>query len=106
MIASLVAQASVCQQCGRPGFDPWVRKIPWRRKWQSTPVLLPGKSHGWRSQVGYSPLGRKESDTTEKLDFHIVLIMDMNLSKLQEIVEDRGAQQSNSQWECKVLDLT
>ena len=35
----------------RPGFDHWVRKIPWRRKWQSTPVFLPGKSHGWRSLV-------------------------------------------------------
>ena len=35
----------------RPGFDPWVRKIPWRRKWQPTPVLLPRKSHGWRSLV-------------------------------------------------------
>ena len=38
-----------------PGFDPWVRKIPWKRKWRSTPVLLPGKFYGWRSLVGYSP---------------------------------------------------
>ena len=58
---------SVCLQCGRPGFDPWVGKICWRRKWQSTPVLLPGKSHGQRSLVGYSPWSRKESDTTERL---------------------------------------
>ena len=43
----------------------WVGKIPWRRKWQSTPGLLPGKSHGQRSLVGYSPWGCKESDTTE-----------------------------------------
>ena len=42
-------------------FDPRVRKIPWRRKWQSTPVFLPGKTHGQRSCVGYSPWGRKES---------------------------------------------
>ena len=42
-------------------------KIPWRRKWQSTPVLLPGKHHGQRSLVGYSPWRRKESDTTERL---------------------------------------
>ena len=49
---------------GRPGFDPWVGKIPWRRKWQPTPVLLPGESHGQRSLVSYSPWGRKESDTT------------------------------------------
>ena len=40
---------------------------PWRRKWQSIPVLLPGKSHGERSLVGYSPWGRKESDKTERL---------------------------------------
>ena len=50
---------SVCLECGRPGFDPWVGKIPWRRKWQPTPVLLPGKSHGQRSLVGYSPWGRR-----------------------------------------------
>ena len=43
-------------------FDPWVGKISWRRKWQSTPILLPGKSHGQRSLVGYSPWGHKESD--------------------------------------------
>ena len=41
----------------------------WRRKWQPTPVVLPGKSHGQRSLVGYSPWGRKESDTTERLHF-------------------------------------
>ena len=60
---------SVCLQCGRPVFNPWVRKVPWRRKWQSTPVLLPGKSLGPKSLVGYSPWEHKESDTTEKLHF-------------------------------------
>ena len=49
---------------GRPGFKPWVKKIPWRRKWQPTAVFLPGKSHGQRSLVGYSPWGCKESDMT------------------------------------------
>ena len=58
---------SICLQCGRTGLDSWVGKIPWRRKWQPTPVLLPGKFHGLRSPVGYSPWGRKESDTTEWL---------------------------------------
>ena len=43
---------------GDPGFNPWVGKIPWRRKWQPTPVLLPGESHGGRSLIGYSPWGR------------------------------------------------
>ena len=44
-----------CLHWGRLRFEPWVRKILWRRKWQPTPVLLPEKSHGWRSPVGYSP---------------------------------------------------
>ena len=51
-------------QCRRLGLDPWVGKIPWRRQWHPTPVLLPGKSHGRRNLVGYSPWGRKESNTT------------------------------------------
>ena len=59
-----------CLQSGRPGFDPWVGKILWRRKWQPTSVLLPGKSHGQRRRVGYSPLGPKDSDMTEQLHFH------------------------------------
>ena len=45
----------------------------WRRWWQPTPVLLPGKSHGWRSLVGCSPWGHEDSDTTERLDFHFSL---------------------------------
>ena len=49
------------------GFHPWVRKVPWRRAWQPTPVFLPGESHGQRSLTGYSPWGHKESDTTERL---------------------------------------
>ena len=55
------SKASACNT-GDPVFNPWVGKIPWRRKWQPTPVLLPGKSHGQRTLVGYSPWGRKESD--------------------------------------------
>ena len=51
----------------RPRFNPLVGKIPWRRKWQPTPVFLPGQFHGQRSLVGYSPWGSKESDMTEKL---------------------------------------
>ena len=50
---------STCQ-CKRCGFDPWVGKIPWWRKWQPTPELLLGKSHGQRSLMGYSPWGCKE----------------------------------------------
>ena len=47
------------------GFDSWVRKIPWRRKWLPTPVFLPGKFHGQWSLGGYSPWGHKESDMTD-----------------------------------------
>ena len=54
-------KASACN-VGDPGLIPWVRKIPWRRKWQPTLVLLPGKSHGWRSPVGYSPWNRRVGD--------------------------------------------
>ena len=64
---------SVCLQCGRPGFDPWVGKILWRRQWQPTPGQLPGKSHGWKSLVGYSPWGsqRVRHDwATSLLIFH------------------------------------
>ena len=53
--------------CRKPSFDPWVRKIPWRRKWQPTPVFLPGESLGQRSVEGYGPWDCKESDTTEQI---------------------------------------
>ena len=48
-------------------FSTWVRKIPWRRKWQPTPIFLLGEFHGQRSLAGNSPWGRKESDMTEQL---------------------------------------
>ena len=64
------SDGKVCLQYGRSGFDPWVGKIPWRRKWQPTPVFLTGKSHGQRRLAGYyCSCGRKESDTTEWLHF-------------------------------------
>ena len=60
----LSGKESACQ-CRRRGFKLWVRKIPWRRAWQPTPVFLPGKSQGQRSLEGYSPRGCKESDVTQ-----------------------------------------
>ena len=48
-----------CRRRKRRGFDPWVRKSPWRRKWQPTPVFLPGKYQGQRNLVGYSPWGSR-----------------------------------------------
>ena len=54
-----------CRRYKRPGLSPWVGEIPWSRKWQPTPVFLPGESHGQRSLVGYTPWGHKELGTTE-----------------------------------------
>ena len=64
--ASLVAETAKRLPAMRETRVPsWVGKIPWRRKWQPTPVFLPRESREWRNLVGYSPCGRKESDTTE-----------------------------------------
>ena len=66
--ASLVAQRVKSLPAMR---ETWVQilGLPWRVKWQPTPVFLPGESHGWRSLVGYSPWGHKESDTIERFNF-------------------------------------
>ena len=55
----------VALQCGRPGSDPWVGKIPWRSKWLPAPVVLPGEFHGQRRLEGYTIHGIAESDMTE-----------------------------------------
>ena len=70
----LSGNESVCQckRRRRHRFDPWVRKILWSRKWQPTPVFLPGKFHGQRSLEGcVQPMGCKESDTTEHTSMHM-----------------------------------
>ena len=64
---------SACN-AGDPSFDPWVRKIPWRRKRQPIPVFLPGEFHGQRSLVGYSSWDCKELDTTEQLTYICVCV--------------------------------
>ena len=56
-----------CRRHSRCGFNPWLGKMPWRRKWQPIPVFLPGESHGQRNLEAYSPWDYKESDTTERL---------------------------------------
>ena len=66
LLVPLAAQlVKIRLQYRRPGFDPWVGKIPWRRERLQTPVFRPGEFHGL-----YSPRGRKESDTTERLSLH------------------------------------
>ena len=59
-----------CMRHRRRRFDAWVGSIPWRRKWQPTPVFLPGKFHGQRNLAGYSPWGCKDSDTIEHTCMH------------------------------------
>ena len=74
-------------------------KIPWRKKWLPTPVFLPGKSHGQRSLMGYSPWGHKGSDTTVQLSTHMhtqpSLRKSNNLLKLTWLVENWSCQESD-----------
>ena len=84
----LSSKESACQ-CRRCGFSPWVRKILWRRKWQPTPVSLPGKCHGQRSLEGYSPWGRKESDTNEQLTLLFVILGQEKNSKAMPYFTER-----------------
>ena len=64
---SLMAQSVRNLQCGRHGFNPRVRKIPWRREWQPTPVFFPREFHGQKSVADYSPWGCQGLGTTEQL---------------------------------------
>ena len=59
MLPQLFSGKESACQCRRHGFNPWIGKIPWRRKWQPTLVFLPGRSHGQRSLADYSPWGLK-----------------------------------------------
>ena len=71
--ASLVAQmVKICLQCRRPGFNAWVGKIPWRRKWLPTPVFWPGEFHGQRSLAALQSMG-SQLDMTEWLSLHLIL---------------------------------
>ena len=76
--------ACQCRRCRGCGFDPWVRKIPWRKKWQPTLVFLPGKLHGQKRLVGYSPWGHKELDVTKRQSnwsflYHLTIYVDCSL---------------------------
>ena len=73
----------------RHGFSPWVGKIPWRRKWQSPPVFLPGESHGQNSLADYSPWGHSMSDVTELLSTHACIVHQWHLNILLNCVFKR-----------------
>ena len=74
LVVQMVKDLPAVQRHRRCRFSPWVGKIPWRREWQPTPVLLPGESYGQRSLAGYSPWGCKQSDTTERLTLSLISI--------------------------------
>ena len=76
----LLRQLRICLHCRRPRFDSWVRKIPWRREWQPTPVFLPGESHEQRRLAGYSPWSCKELDMTERLTLSLFTSVDLIVS--------------------------
>ena len=83
-LSERLQRSRICLQCRRRSrcrFSPWVGKIPWRRRWQLTLVFLPGKSHGQRNLVGYSPQGCKESDMTQHMHSHIMPILQANADK-------------------------
>ena len=84
-------------------LDPFNQQIiqyytsHWRRKWQLTPLLLPGKFHGWRSLIGYSPWGHKEFDMIERQHIHHI---EANITKSQLIISEIFS--GFSFWICKV----
>ena len=88
----------ICLQCGRPGFSPWVGKIPWIREWLPTPVFWPGESHGQRNLVGYSPRGYKELDRTEQLSLSTIQIV-----IALRIVRQYRKDSIHNMWEYKMI---
>ena len=88
-------QWRLCVKYRRRRFNPWVMKIPWRKKWQPIPVFLPGESYGQRSLAGYGPWGGKESDMTELLTHtpHLVCT-----SLVAQMVKNLLAMQESRIW--------
>ena len=80
-----------CRKHKRSRFDPWIRRIPWGRKWQRTPVFLPEKFHGQRSLAGYSSWGRKESDMMS--DWSHTHKENITVPYLNQQLENRASQQ-------------
>ena len=75
-----------CLQCQRPGFNPWVGKIPWRGEWLPTPIFLPGEFHGQRRLVGYGSWTHKEPDTTKHLTLSLCLLRNIvGLKRIQPL---------------------
>ena len=93
---------SVCLQCGRTWFSPWDGRISWRRKWQPTPIFLPGKNHEWRSLIGYSPWGPKSYTRLSNFTFTFTFLTStrlvFKLSKKSDPIYSCGTSQHCTSW--------
>ena len=92
------------RQCRRRGLDPWLRKIRWRRKWQPTPVFLPGEFHGQRGLAGYSPWGRKNwTHLATKQQQRVLLLLLLLLSRSSRVrlcaTPETAAHQAPRPWD-------
>ena len=103
---------STCQYSRhkRCNFDPWVRKIPCRRKWQPAPVFLPGEFHGLRSLVGYSPWGHKDWDTLsfthtqyEAFSFFFCFLFDHAMWDVESLCPDQRSNLGPLPWKHGIL---
>ena len=83
----LSGKESACE-CKRRGLDPWFGRIPWRRKWQPTPVFLLGKSHGQRSLADYRPWSCQELDTNEVTE-HVLRAPWINMNELPMVAQGK-----------------
>ena len=96
----LLQCCNVCTWMNLSGFVPWVGKIPWRRKWQSSLVFLPGESHGQRSLAGYRPCGCRERNTAEQLSTQPKMDVTFSASSMKRVVVGGSAR-----WGCSKVDV-
>ena len=105
-----VDKESTCQwrRSRRCRFDPWVEKIPWRRKWQPTPVFLPGKSQGQRSLAGYGSWDHKESDMTwVRAHTHTKYSFKFGVAKIQQnFLSSEAISKMATRWKSHYKNVT
>ena len=104
-----MGKESACQwrRRGRCRFDPWVEKIPWRRKWQLTPVFLPGKSQGQRRLAGYGSGACKELNTTECPHSHTKYIFKFGVAKIQQsFLSSEAISKMATRWKSHYKNIT
>ena len=97
-----------CMRCKSHSFYPWVGKVPWRRKWQPTPMFLPEKAHEQRSLAGYSAKGYKERDTVRSRRSSNLMILAHRFSCFSAcgVFPGRGANPCLLHWQADSLPLS